>query len=68
MKMEKQGLIEKVDSQQDWLSNILRDLKGAYQQNELDEESRHLTNFTTEYGTYRYTRLINASGVYFRNA
>ena len=35
------------------------DLREAYTQIELHEQSRHLTNFVTEHGVYRFTRLID---------
>ena len=34
------------------------DLREAYTQIELDKQSRELTNFITEDGIYRFTRLI----------
>ena len=45
------------------------DLKEAYMQIELDEESRKITNFHTEFGIYRFKRLcygINNSFEKFR--
>jgi len=45
------------------------DLKEAYTQIELHEQSRHLTNFVTEHGVYRFTRLIygiNTAGDIFQ--
>ncbi|XP_062534363.1 uncharacterized protein K02A2.6-like [Armigeres subalbatus] len=38
-----------------WFSRI--DLSSAFFHIELDERSRHLTNFMTEFGVYRYKRL-----------
>lgn len=36
----------------------LLDIKAAYHQCELDKESRHLTTFLTQWGLFRYKRLV----------
>ena len=115
--LEEKGIIESVDTPQEWISNIVVtpkssgdiricldareinkaiqkekfpiptvdslldsmsgckffskiDLKNAYTQIELSEEARKLTNFITEEGIKRYTRLIygisNASEIFQR--
>ena len=45
------------------------DLKDAYTQIPLKEQSRKMTNFTTDFGTYRFKRLIygiNDAGDFFQ--
>ena len=47
------------------------DMSSAYHQLELDEESRHITTFTTHAGLRRYKRLlfgVNAASEIFQNA